>query len=285
MDFVEGELDSYPPILDLYDELDNKDEKKGEKRRRKILKKIAHAVLQYHILPHDHSALSLAKNSTVATQLHPHDGSSGGMARRIHLQKQLLPPALKVNFYATVQSSSEAKNGHLHELDHPLLPPPSIFEGMFHASRHVSTTTSALQRVGGRDYCDWRYDHKKSKPGKPVFSGTPLATVFAPTNDAWNSLPPRLHMWLFSRFGAHALAKLLAYHYVPHTLVLSEVVHHEKHKHKKITATTIDDDDDPSFHCEFEVHSGLGPKANLKIVVDKTQVLPVEGKYECVGVL
>lgn len=230
-------------------------------------------MLKYHILPQGHSAQSLAQNSTMATALKPHDGSADGFHRRIHIEKQALPPSLTINFYAKVKESSDARNGKIHELDHPLLPPGSIFDEMFVASKWLSTTTSAIQRAGGTHYVDWGYDHEKSKPGKPVFSGTPLTTLFAPSNDAWNALPPRLHFFLFSRFGRQSLGKLLAYHVVPRTLLHAEVVHHVNRKDKKVSSLG----DDPSFHREFEIESGLGSKAKLKIVVDKKRLVPIEG--------
>lgn len=245
-----------------------------KKRRKRIFKKIAHAVLKYHILPQAHSAGELAQNSTMATALKPHDGSADGLARRIHIEKQVLPPALTINFISKVKSSSDARNGKFHEVDHPLLPPGSVFEEMFLTSKWLSTTTSAIQRAGGTKYVDWGYDHERSKPGKPKFSGASLVTFFAPSNDAWNNLPPRLHFYLFSRFGRTALGKLLAFHAVPHTMLHAEIVHHVKHKGKKAQELTIGDD--PSFHREFEVHSGL-PDGKLKIVVDKTKVVPIEG--------
>lgn len=261
-------IEAEPWLLNSDDDDDDKD----KKRRKEIFKKIVHAVLQYHILPQDHTSAQLAQNSTVATILKPHDGSADGLARRIHVQKQLIPPALVLNFYAKIQSSNEQKNGIIHELDHPLLPPGSIFDEIFLVSKYISTTSSALQGVGARKYVDWGYDHEKSKPGKPKFTGTPLATLFAPSNEAWDALPEDLHFYLFSRFGRRALDKLLAYHYVPHTLVLSELVHHEKDSKDDVASF----DDDPSFHREFEVHTAVkGEK--LKIVADKTKVIPVEG--------
>lgn len=246
---------------------------KDKKRRRRIFKKIAHAVLKYHMLPQGHSDQSLAQNSTMATMLKPHDGSADGLHRRIHIEKQVLPPALVINFYAKVKGSADARNGKLHELDHPLLPPGSIFDEMFVASKWLATTTSAIQRVGGTKYVDWGYDHEKSKPGKPKFSGTPLTTMFAPSNDAWDALPHRLHFFLFSPFGRRCLGKLLAYHVVPHTMLHAEVLHHVKHKGKKVSSLG----DDPSFHKEFEVGSGLGHDAKLKITVDKKRLVPIEG--------
>lgn len=232
-------------------------------------------MLKYHILPQGHDAQGLAQNSTMATALKPHDGSADGLARRIHIQKQVVPPALTINFYAKVKSSSSARNGQLHELEHPLLPPGSVFDEMFVASKWLSTSTSAIQRAGGTKYLDWGYDREKSKPGKPVFSGTPLVTFFAPSNDAWDSLPPRLHFFLFSRFGRHALAKLLMYHAVPHTLLHTEIVHHAKHKKKVEAEAGLGDD--PSFRCEFEVESALGKDAKLKIVAEKKRIVPIEG--------
>lgn len=115
---------------------DKKPDDDKKKRWRKILKRIAHAVLQYHIVPEAHSAASLAHNRTFATALHPHDGSADGQARRLRVERHLIPPGgLVINFYAHVRSSGEARNGVLHELNHPLFPPASIFEGAFMASR------------------------------------------------------------------------------------------------------------------------------------------------------
>lgn len=159
-----------------------------------------------------------------------------------------------------------------------------------------STVTSAIQGSHGRHYLDWGYDREHSEPGKPKFHGTPLATFFAPTNTAFHLLPPRLKFFLFSPFGERALRKVLAYHYVPHSVLLSEFQYHEKHDKKK----TEDDNfsqiveeayaseettatagwwmsDDPSFHKELEVHTGL-PNATLKVEIDKTKLLPIEGE-------
>ena len=77
--------------------------------------------------------------------------------------------------------------------------------------------------------------------------------------------------------------------------MLSEFQYHEKHEHKKgeegmgMFEQAVDEAhageeskwgwnvaDDPSFHKELEVHSGL-PNATLKIEIEKSKLLPVEG--------
>jgi hypothetical protein len=153
-----------------------------------------------------------------------------------------------------------------------------------------------VQGSHGRHYLDWTYDREASKPGKPKFEGSPVATFFAPTNAAFGLLPPRLKFFLFSKFGERALRKVLAYHYVPHSIVFSEFQYHEKHEHKGESIEVeqggvfsdaveeahengwgVDIANDPSFHKELEVHSGL-PNATLKVVIDKTKLVPIEGE-------
>ena len=98
---------------------------------------------------------------------------------------------------------------------------------------------------------------------------------------------------------------MLAYHYVPHSIVLSEFQYHEKHEHKEEEAGELGFEaaveqayeseaensmwgwnvaDDPSFHKELEVHSGL-PNATLNVVIDKTKPVPIEGELQPVTLL
>lgn len=203
---------------------------------------------------------------------------------------------LKVNFYArVVDSDKKASNGYIHVLDHPLLPPASILDELFLASDHMSTLTSSIQKVHGEHYLQWHFSHMGGKH-KPVFQGTALATMFAPTNEAFKALDERLKFFLFSPFGARALEMILSYHYVPETLLLSEVLYtkHDKshkHEHRHKHGRKQDEDemstegwfdfgaDDPSFHKEIEVPTALGKDHPLKVVIDKSKFLPVEGAF------
>lgn len=185
-----------------------------------------------------------------------------------------------LNFYAKiVNADNKASNGIYHVINHPLIPPPSLFDDLYIATDFFSTLTQATYGLHGQEYTDYHYDRDASKPGHPKFKGTPLATLFAPTNAAFHALPGPLKFFLFSPFGEHALAKTLAYHYIPDTLLLSELlVDQRKHKHSEGEAEVeyFALGDDPSFHKEFDIHPKL-PNSTLHIVVDKTKVLPVEG--------
>lgn len=69
--------------------------------------------------------------------------------------------------------------------------------------------SSALQRVGLADAVEWRNE----KDG--TVSGSPSVTFFAPTNKAFDRLPKKLKLFLFSPFGEPVLKKLLQYHIAP----------------------------------------------------------------------
>ncbi|GFZ50740.1 hypothetical protein JCM24511_08498 [Saitozyma sp. JCM 24511] len=278
-------LEREPTLLlkeqDSDSDSDSSDDDK-KKRRKEILRKIAGYILQYHGLTEAYTARELATNSTFPTALKAHDGSYGGLHRRIKVEKSLVPPSLKLNGYAKVLvSDRKASNGYFHTLNHPLLPPPSILDELFLFPDFFSTLTSAVQQVHKAWALDWSYDRNKSKSeGKPHFHGVPLATAFTPSNAAFHLLPLKLKIYLFSPYGRGALIKLLAYHYVPETLLLTEFFYSE-HKHHHHGPEHFDfgmagSDDDPSFHKEFDIHTGLH-NATIKVEIDKTKFLPVEG--------
>ncbi|TYJ51766.1 hypothetical protein B9479_007638 [Cryptococcus floricola] len=255
---------------------DDDDEEK--KRKKEIFRKIAGKVLAYHGLPKAYTVQELGQNSTFATALKADDGSYAGLHRRVRIEKNLVPPSIKLNFYAKIVASDrKARNGYFHALDHPLLPPGSILEELFLFPDTFSTLTSSVQKVHEAHALDYGYDREHSEPGKPKFHGNPLATLFAPSNAAFHDLPDKLKFYLFSPFGEKSLIKLLAYHYIPHTLLLSEAFHQEKHEHKgehKGEVWTVGDD--PSFHKQFKIHTGL-PNATVEVEIEKVKVLPIEG--------
>jgi len=184
-------------------------------------------------------------------------------------------------------SDGKARNGIVHTINHPLLPPPSIFESAYLFPDFYSTATSAIQGTHGRHYLDWQYtgnfSHPPTKDGSD-FKGTGLATFFLPDNKAFLELPLKLKIFLFSPFGETALKKVLAYHYIPNTLLHSELLYVAKEKKESWTITDeitqyeeFNLGDDPSFHKEIIVSPAL-PNSTLKVEIDKTKVLPIDGE-------
>jgi hypothetical protein len=101
---------------------------------------------------------------------------------------------------------------------------------------------------------------------------------------AFAKLPEGLKRFLFSPFGGNVLAKILMYHYVPKTLLLSEVLYHEKHHghghghdHGEfISMWEAEGDDDKSFKKEIEVPTALA-NSTLHVTIDKSKVPLLDG--------
>ncbi|KZP29961.1 FAS1 domain-containing protein [Athelia psychrophila] len=217
---VAAELDAIESASD-----DDDDEKK--ERRRKIIKLIVRAILEYHILPQATDLGALLANTTHATNLTIPDGALDEEALRIRVGATLVPPAVRVNFYSTVvQPNVVAKNGVIHVLDRPLLPPPSIFQTLFLVPKHFASLSSALQRVKLANAVEWRYVHNEdSEDGKWQLEGAASSTLFAPLNSAFAKLPWKLQLFLFSPFGERVLGRLLQFHVVPGFVLHSDYLH------------------------------------------------------------
>jgi len=74
--------------------------------------------------------------------------------------------------------------------------------------------TSALQKVRLDDRLSWGWKKKDSSSEKGA-----TVTFFAPSDQAFKRLPPKLRRFLFSPFGARALKKILSYHIVPDVIL------------------------------------------------------------------
>lgn len=111
-EIMEGEkIDPHTDLEDVVIRLTDSIEAQDKNRTEK-LKKIVHAILQYHILPVSINSTVLAINSTYATNLTLKDGSNGGDSLRLHVS----PPAFGfgglVNYYSLIlKSDVKASNG------------------------------------------------------------------------------------------------------------------------------------------------------------------------------
>lgn len=81
--------------------------------------------------------------------------------------------------------------------------------------------TSAIQRVGLTDDIDLRFVDEHDHHHGHKLKGTSSLTLFAPANSAFERLPPKLRMFLFSPLGHHVLRKVLEYHIVPGLVIHS----------------------------------------------------------------
>ncbi|KIM49039.1 hypothetical protein M413DRAFT_59534 [Hebeloma cylindrosporum] len=185
-------------------------------RRKKILKTILRSILNYHIIPATaYDVAGLGRNTTYPTGLKI-SGTYGGQPLRLRVSQNAIPPSTHINIVSSiVRPNIEATNGIIHEVDHPLLPPLSVFQELYMTPHFFSILTSALQRSNLTKKLDIRYVRDRG------LEGTPLVTIFAPTNRAFERPPQKLKMFLFSPWGEGVLAKLLQYHVVPEAVIHS----------------------------------------------------------------
>ncbi|KAI1790733.1 FAS1 domain-containing protein [Ganoderma leucocontextum] len=204
-------------------------------------------VLLYNILPETTPLHELAKNNSFATSLKLPDGSLDGEPLRVRVGKSIgFDPRPSVNIFSKVLVPDiPAKNGVIHVVNKPILPPPSIFQIGFLFSDAFSTFTSALQRVGLTDELDFRNVEDGS------IEGSPAVSVFAPSNKAFSRLPPKLKLFLFSPFGEKALKKLLQFHIVPEAVLHSDYYHNASHSE---FVSSRDNSETGEFYAHLDHH-------------------------------
>lgn len=207
------------------EELDDIPESRDKDHRKEALGRIIRGILAYHILPEKLDSAALVQNSTYATNLTLKDGSMDYQPLRLSVQSTIVPPRLRINTVVDViRRDIEASNGVIHSINIPLLPPPSLFSEMFVVPEVFSYVTSAIQRVGLTGAVD-RWWTPGKDGGHGSFVGAEITTFFAPTSGAFQRLPNKLRLFLFSPFGAKALKKLLEYHVVPQVVLHTDYVH------------------------------------------------------------
>lgn len=101
-----------------------------------------------------------------------------------------------------------AQNGIIHHIKHPLLPPPNTSTILHLLPVHFSTFTHSLHETKLTHHF-W----KQQRAG---------GTTFAPTNEAFERLGPRVNAFLFSAQGEQCLRSLLQYHLVLNRTLYSD---------------------------------------------------------------
>jgi len=220
--------------IDIMEAAKDHSDGKENKRRKQILQKIARAILSYHIIPTSLASPQFSDQTTVATNLTLPDGSNAGQPLRVKIDTVGFVPRTTINFFSrVVKSDVLTKNGVIHVISFPLLPPPSAFQELFQVPKVFSTLSSALQRTGLTRFTDLRYYHGKNGKKGGLY-GSNATTIFAPTNKAFDALPRKLQSFLFSPYGEHVLKKLLAFHIVPTYILHADYAYNAT----KSTATT-----------------------------------------------
>ncbi|KAG2158046.1 uncharacterized protein EDB93DRAFT_741764 [Suillus bovinus] len=180
------------------EELDDIPESRYKDHRKEALGRIIRGILAYHILPEKLDSTALVQNSTYATNLTLKDGSMNYQPLRLSVQSTIVPPRLRINTVVDVISrDTEASNGVIHSINIPLLPPPSLFSEMFVVPEVFSYVTSAIQRVDLTGAID-RWWTPGKDGGHGSFVGAEITTFFAPTSTAFQRLPKKLRLFLFS---------------------------------------------------------------------------------------
>lgn len=138
--------------------------------------------------------------------------------------------------------------------------------------------TTAIQRVGLTDDVDLRYVKSQNGDGYTL-QGSSALTLFAPTNLAFEHLPLKLRLFLFSPFGQHVLRKVLEYHIIPNLVIHSGMTCFPMFA---ITFTLAVDYQYNSSASEFSVEGTAQSSSYGKVISDAHFKLPTRLEDHCV---
>ena len=200
---------------------DDDDDDEDKKRK---LKKLVTAILHYHISPEKLSFSELQDKQTIPSTLNQTRDSDEPFRIRAAPKFEILPPKFQVslNFYAQTRKAPSilAKNGIIHLISAPLLPPITPLGQLFLFPNVFSTLTSSIQQVElDNEIAPWLHNHdddsiaslagsdsdepssiamsilhelvqeaKAMLPSKDTYKAFPF-TIFAPTNGAFAKIP------------------------------------------------------------------------------------------------
>jgi len=178
----------------------------GEKPPKELIEK----VLKYHVSPEFYPAGRVLVTHTIPTALEPE--SLGGDPQRLRVGLGLR--GLAVNFYSRIIAIDIfGTNGVIHGVDSLLLPPPPAFKIIELLPTEFSTLQLGLLKTG-----------ILAIDTDPHTGGT----IFAPSNDAFKKLGPRINAFLFSKYGEKYLKALLQYHIVANQTLYSDAFYKAK---------------------------------------------------------
>ncbi|KAK1712728.1 FAS1 domain-containing protein [Colletotrichum lupini] len=163
-------------------------------------------ILEYHVLPGRYTYQDLRGLRTAETVL---EKGGGGELRRQRVRIAEGPSGVEINFYARVLASESRESGDgavvVHFIDEVLIPPPrwDVLVGAAVPEDTLGAFAKAMRRSGVSEEVS-----RRLRGGSGI-------TVFAPSNEAWDTLGEDAMDFLFSsREGAKFLEALVRYHFV-----------------------------------------------------------------------
>ncbi|KAJ5126909.1 hypothetical protein N7448_007688 [Penicillium atrosanguineum] len=170
-----------------------------------LLKQIEH----YHVIPGLFNTNKRRRHQTLRTALN--ESSLGkNMPQRVVVRKR--QNALLLNGMSRIVAGDiSAKNGIMHQINIPLLPPPNTSAIIDLLPAHLSTFAHGLERTKLTTHF-W----KGNRVG---------GTTFAPTNAAFERLGPLATAFLLLPQGEQCLRSLLQYHIVLNQTLYSDALY------------------------------------------------------------
>jgi uncharacterized surface protein with fasciclin (FAS1) repeats len=194
--------------------------------------------LLHHIAPGHYPVHRLLLSNTIPTLLN--ECSLGNHTQRLRVgvgykgvNLDFLTGVIPVNIVA--------KNGIIHGVDHFLVPPPPAFAGIQSLPSAFSQLQLGLVTTG-------------LEKGLKNYTSHHGGTFFAPTNEAFRKLGPRINAFLFGPRGKNFLKALLEYHLVADATLYSDFFYPALNA----SASTDEVDADTHRFHHFKLTSVLG---------------------------
>lgn len=241
-------INDYPDLVDLLngtkanytvfaptDSAFEKIPKHAPKPTKEQLKKI----LTYHVSPEFYPAGRVLVTRTIPTALDAEFIKDEPQ----RLSTQVGLRGLTVNFYARIVAINIfGTNGVIHGIDSILLPPPKVVNIITSFPGEFSTLELALYKTGLFDAFN---DTSKHNGG----------TLFAPSNNAFQRLGPRINAFLFSEHGLKYLKALILYHAADDITLYSDAIYRTEDD-----ATSFPDHRIPKGLYHIDLPTGLKDK-------------------------
>ena len=162
--------------------------------------------LTYHVSPEFYPAGKVLGSRTIPTLLK----APGLGYEPQRLSTQVGFKGLSINFYSRVVAIDIfGTNGVIHGVDSILVPPPKVIDILKVLPGEFSTLDLALV---------------KTRLAQQLNESS-CGTIFAPSNDAFKRLGPKINAFLFSSYGEKYLHALLEYHLVPDFALYSDALY------------------------------------------------------------